>query len=218
MPHLDSPLHIEMFNNYKRKNKFKLLGRVLRAIKSKEIYGMEWGDPEAIPPLQYFIKKFIEPYVNPESLALEIGPGGGRWIKYFSKFKKVYAVDYHQEILDELKKNFKNKNVIFIKNSGTDFPSIESESIDYVFSFGVFVHLNIDIIEGYLNNIHRIIKPGSNVVIQYSDKTKIMAKENLAFSDNTPETMRGLVSKAGYIILEEDTTSLWHSSIIRFTK
>ena len=62
-----------------------------------------------------------------------------------------------------------------------------------------------------------ILKPGANAVIQYSDKTKIMAQLNESFSQNTPEKMRTMVLNAGYTILEEDLTTMWHSSVIRFT-
>jgi hypothetical protein len=62
-----------------------------------------------------------------------------------------------------------------------------------------------------------ILKPGANVVIQYSDKTKIMAQLNESFSENTPKKMRRMVLKAGYTIREEDLTTMWHSSVIRFT-
>ena len=62
-----------------------------------------------------------------------------------------------------------------------------------------------------------LTKPGANIVIQYSDKTKIMAQLNEGFADNTPDEMRNMVQNTGYRILEEDLTTLWHSSIIRFT-
>jgi hypothetical protein len=81
----------------------------------------------------------------------------------------------------------------------------------------VFVHLDVDLIEEYLHNMRPILKPGANAVIQYSDKTKVMAQAISSFSDNTPERMREMVTAAGYTICEEDLTSLWHSSIVRFT-
>jgi hypothetical protein len=45
-----------------------------------------------------------------------------------------------------------------------------------------------------------------------------MAVKNPTFSDNDPERMRAMVTAAGLDILEEDTTTLWHSSMIRFTR
>jgi ubiquinone/menaquinone biosynthesis C-methylase UbiE len=184
---------------------------------SKDIYGLKWGDPDVVPPLRFIRDRYVLPYVNAKHSAVEIGPGGGRWTRYLIGFGKLYVVDYHSELLEELKKNFNKINISFIKNSGTDFPGIEGGSIDYLFSFGTFVHFDQHLIEAYLKNMRSIVKPGANIVIQYSDKTKIMAQLNKDFSDNTPDKMRQMLLNAGYKILEEDLTSMWHSSIIRFT-
>ena len=107
--------------------------------------------------------------------------------------------------------------IIFIKNNGTDFPDVERGAIDYLFSFGTFVHLDNHIIEAYLKNMKSIVKTSAHIVIQYSDKTKIMAQLNKDFSNTTPDKMRQMVLTAGYKIIEEDLTTLWHSSVICFT-
>ena len=106
----------------------------------------------------------------------------------------------------------------FIRNMGTDFPDVPEESVDFVFSFGCFVHLDTNLIDAYLKNIRHILKQGANAVIHYSDQTKVMAQINLGFSDNTPERMRRMVLNSGFRILEEDLTTMWHSSIIRFAR
>ncbi len=121
-------------------------------------------------------------------------------------------------MLRELKKSCAKTNMIFIQNSGADFPGVPRGQIDYVFSFGCFVHLDNPIIEDYLANLKEILRPRANVVIQYSDMNKVMARELLPhFAENTPEKMRSMVSAAGFTILEEDLTTMWHSSLIRFT-
>jgi ubiquinone/menaquinone biosynthesis C-methylase UbiE len=204
------------------KNKRKLLNRLKSALKmifsSGDIYGLEWGDPEIVPPLGYVRDHFLKPYLFPDATVLEIGPGGGRWTRYMLGVKKIYAVDYHAELLNELEKNMVNRKIEFIKNNGDDFPGIPDESIDFLFSFGTFVHLDVDIIEQYFKNMHRILKPSGDVVLQYSDKNKPMAKSNIGFSDNTPKIMRHLVLKSGFRIHEEDTLTLWHSSLVRFSR
>jgi hypothetical protein len=106
--------------------------------------------------------------------------------------------------------------MVCIRNQGTDFPGIPAGSIDFLFSFGVFVHLDIDIIGAYLLNMKPLLKHSSTVVIQYSDKRKARARRNSGFSENNPDTMRTLVNAAGYRVLEEDLDSLPHSSVIRF--
>jgi len=219
MPDLNTSLHLDMLESFRRRN--SALSRLVRAVKaalwSKDIYGLQWGDPEVVEPLRFIRDRYILPYVNPQHTALEIGPGGGRWTRYLLGFKRLYAVDYHPELLDELRKNFNEPNMVFIKNNGTDFPGVEPGSIDYLFSFGTFVHLDLDVIDAYLKSMKGIVKPGANIVIQYSDKTKIMAQMNPGFSNNTPERMRQMIVSAEYRILEEDLTTMWHSSLVRFT-
>ena len=83
-------------------------------------------------------------------------------------------------------------------------------------SLNPFVHLDIPIVERYLANMKRIMKPGGSIVLHYSDKTKPMAQRNKAFAENDPETMRRLVTSAGYTIHDEDTKTLWHGAMIRF--
>jgi ubiquinone/menaquinone biosynthesis C-methylase UbiE len=158
------------------------------------------------------------PYVKADHIAIEIGPGGGRWTKYLLGFGKVYAVDYHNELLSELRRRHGyRRNLEYIKNDGNNFPGVPAASADYLFSFGTFVHLDFPIIEGYLDNIREVLRPGGNAVIHYSDMTKIMAKLDPTFANNDPARMRKAVQDRGYRILGEDTTTLWHSSVIHFT-
>ena len=219
MPGLNTSMHLDML--YKWRTRKHLPLRLLRAIKteifSTDIYGSQWGDPEVVEPLMFIRYRYVLPYVNSAESAVEIGPGGGRWTRYLLDFEKLYVIDYHAEVLDELKKNLKKPNMEFVKNNGTDFPGVKERSIDYLFSFGTFVHLDTHLIGAYLTNMKPILKPEANVVIQYSDKTKIMAQTNKGFSENTPNEMRQMVLGAGYKILEEDLTTMWHSSIIAFT-
>jgi SAM-dependent methyltransferase len=181
------------------------------------IYGLQWGDPDVWTPLQFIRERFVIPFVNPEHTGVDIGCGGGRWTRYLLGFKTVYAVDYYDELLSEFRKTFNRyKHVRPIKNNGTDFPGVASQSVDYVFSFGCFGHINQNLIDGYLGHIKEILKPGGNVVIHYSDKNKAMAQDS-GFSDNTPEQMRALVLSHGFTIIQEDTTTMWNGSIIHFT-
>lgn len=219
MPNLNTSIHLDMWRGYKRGQSF--LRRMRRAIGDvllpRELYGLQWGDPEVVPPLAFVRDRYVLPYVNPKEVAVEIGPGGGRWTRYLLGFRELYVVDYHAELLKELRKHFNRPNMKFVKNNGCDFPGIPESVADFVFSFGCFVHLDTELIELYLSNLRQILKPGGNVIIQYSDKSKIMARINPGFSENTPDRMRQMVCDSGFRILEEDLTTMWHSSIIRFT-
>jgi SAM-dependent methyltransferase len=180
------------------------------------LYGMHWGNPDNYPPLIPIRDHWLLPYVRPDRTALEIGPGGGRWTRYLLPFRRMYVVDHYPELLAEFRKNFMQPNIIEILSNGTDFPGVPDGSVDFVFSFGVFVHLDADIIRAYLVNLQRVIHSATQLVIHYSDKNKPAARDNPGFSDNNPRRMRAMVEEAGYRIEEEDTTFLDSAAIMRF--
>jgi SAM-dependent methyltransferase len=216
---LTSTLHTEQLKREIRGRWLPI--RIARAIRREwvagGIYGIQWGDPDVWTPLKFIRDHYVLPFIKPEHTALDIGCGGGRWTRQLLGFKAVYAVDYYEELLVEFRRSFaRYKHVTPIKNSGTDFPGIAPQSVDYVLSFGCFGHINHSLIDDYLGNIKPILKPGGNVVIHYSDKNKIMAQEP-GFSANTPEQMRALVRGHGYKIIGEDTTTMWNGAIIHFS-
>ena len=179
-----------------------------------DVYGMHWGDPEFIQPLAFIKKHYVMPYVSAEKTGLEIGPGGGRWTQYLTAMKRLYVVDYYEEMLAEFARTFKAPNIIAIRNNGSDFPGVPDNEVDFLMSFDVFVHLDAALVKSYLNNMKRILKKDAVVFLHYSDKSKIMAKINEGFAEMTPKLMRRLVKQAGYEIFEEDTTTMWHSSMM----
>jgi len=208
MPSLTSKIHVKMLASAHRRG----------TTSEQKIYGIEWGDPDKDWALKLVREQFLKPFIDPSQRALEIGPGGGRWTRYLLSFREVVVVDKHRELLDELQSKFHLPHLIPVLNNGTDFPGVEPDSVDFVFSFGVFVHLDPWIIEAYLKALRTIVRPSANVVIQYSDMRKKGARKQSGFSDNDPERMRKMVDTAGFTILEENVTALFHSAIMRFRR
>jgi predicted methyltransferase len=207
MPPLKTKLHVDMLQRAHEEGQPSRDG----------LYGMHWGNPDSYQPLIPVRDHWLLPYVQPGHTAIEIGPGGGRWTRYLLGFRRLYVVEYYPELLAEFRKNFSQPNIVEILNNGTDFPGIPVGSVDFVFSFGVFVHLDADIIRAYLAKLHTVIHPATQLVIHYSDKTKPAAQHSPGFSDNDPRRMRAMVEEAGYRIEEEDTTILDATAIMRFT-
>jgi cyclopropane fatty-acyl-phospholipid synthase-like methyltransferase len=181
------------------------------------VYGLQWGDPQINIKLRHIRDHFVLPYVHPDKTAVEIGAGGGRWTRYLLGFGQLVSVDLHQELLDELASSFRAPQLKLVKNSGTDFPGVADQSVDYIFTFGCFVHLELPSIGAYFDEFKRVLKPGGIAVVQYSDKTKELARRIGAdFAETTPDTVRPEVIRRGFIVYEEDLTTLPHSSLIRF--
>lgn len=220
MPKLDTKIHVEMLRRDRERTAAGFVSRLKLAFSvlfpKPYIYGKQWGDPENSPSLVYFKNRFLLPYISKDKTVVEIGPGGGRWTQYMLEAEKIYAVEFYEELLREFKTNFNTSKVVAIQNHGDDFPGIPSHSVDFIFAFGVFVHLDIDVIDAYLRNMKSLLRAGANVVLHYSDDNKWIAQNNASFSKNNPETMRKLVLSHGYSIFEEDTVNHLHSAVIRF--
>lgn len=220
MPDLTTTLHTDMLRDSRRRH--SLPRRLYRGLRSAltnngHVYGVEWGDPETVEPLRHVKDHWLLPYVNRQHTALEIGPGGGRWTRYLRGFGRLYVVDYYPEVLAEARRNIPGEHITWIANGGTDFPGVPERSIDFLWSFGCFVHLEVPLIQAYLDAMRPILAPGAQVVLHYSDKRKPIAAGNRGFVPTTPELIRALVEEAGYRVLAEDPYTMWHSGLIRFT-
>jgi len=193
-------------------------GKSKKYFPNEKHYGERWGEVEKDTVLKSIKEKFVLPFVNENKLVLEIGPGGGRWTKYLLNCKKLYCLDLNPKSLDYVKNRFSSRNnVIYILNKGNDFSNIPKSSIDFVFSYGTFVHFDIGIIVDYLSNMIDILSNDSDVVIQYSEKKKEAAKKE-GYSTNTSEVMNKLITDLGFLIRSDETKSLSDTNLIHFTK
>lgn len=204
--------------------------------KTQKYYGTQWGEPEEKSgfcnwvlskiflrgpgDLSKIISDYIKPYVATESVVLEIGAGGGRWTKYMLNAKEIIIVELNPEFFSYLKERFKENisKFNFYKTSGYELDGIKTNYVDYIFTFGTFVHIDPEGIFTYLEHVKRVLKPGAIAVIQYSDKTKIRGRIAKTFSDMNPKKMEDFVSKYSFKLLDHNTRLLNHSSIIVIQK
>ena len=125
--------------------------------------------------------KVCEYIENPEEkIALEIGYGGGRILNAAcSYFKEVIGIDIHdeREIVEEFLRAQGKNNFKLIKTSGRTI-DVDSESIDFIYSFIVLQHLpSFDVFVSYLEETYRCLKHGGVVQLyfgKYSSKLKGM--------------------------------------------
>jgi len=185
--------------------------------KDENYFGDRWGDPNDLPILKKIRDSFVLPFVNDQHIAVEIGSGGGRWTQYLLNFKRLYCVELNNNMFHYLLERFGEcPNISFCQTNGTDLPGIPQNSVDFVFSFGTFVHLDVELVKKYLSSIRNILKENANVVIQYPEKKKPEAAKNPGFANNTAEVMRKLVLESGFSIISEDLETLPHANIIHF--
>lgn len=137
--------------------------------------GDEWSEQAQFCGVPYdrwkeqLRRTFIVPYVYPPSTVLEIGPGHGRWSAMFpAKVSKLHLVDLSPSCIEFCKKRLSaHGNVSYHVNDGRLIPMIADSSIDFVWSFDTFVHVEEPEFRSYMRELHRVMKPQSMGVIHH---------------------------------------------------
>lgn len=119
----------------------------------------------------HIVKPLSQIIFSPHKLtALEVGHGGGRLMaSAASYFKHVYGVDIHSEneLVEAELKSRGVRNSSLLKSDGCNIP-LPNESIDIVYSFIVFQHLEkISIVKNYIDEISRVLSPGGVGILYY---------------------------------------------------
>ena len=125
---------------------------------------------------------------------LEVGSGEGYGIiELAPKADHYIAVDkYNTEISDELKKE---NNITFIQAEVPPLKGIEDNSVDFVVTFQVIEHIDDD--EMFLQEIHRVLKPGGKLILTTPNSMMSLTRNPWHTREYTPEQM-GEVLKSSF--------------------
>jgi SAM-dependent methyltransferase len=140
--------------------------------------GDEWSGMAAYcgQPYQEWKSALVETFLLPELTAtsdvLEVAPGHGRWSSLMvGTVRNLTLVDLSQSCIDACRKRFSDaSNVTYIVNDGTSLSGVADASIDFIWSFDSFVHMEGDVIASYLREFARVLRPGGKIVIHHADK------------------------------------------------
>ena len=126
--------------------------------------GDEWG---RVSDVVKIVEEFIYPYITNQSIVGEIGTGGARIAsKVVDRTKEFYCFDISSELLKAAKSvlaNYSHVKYILLKQS--QFPPELADRFDFIYSFDVFVHLDLHNMWQYFKEIRRILKDGGKAFI-----------------------------------------------------
>jgi len=174
--------------------------------------GEEWtldAQSRGSEPLRWkkdLVNKMILKYIKRNSVILEIGPGAGRWTEFLHPIaNNLILADISKKCLDICKKRFNSVDKIDYHLIDKKLEFIDNETIDHVWSYDVFVHINPSDIEKYLKDFSRILKPGGVGIIHHSGK---FSKSN-EYKDGwrtymDKEQFANFVQKFGMKIIEQN--------------
>jgi SAM-dependent methyltransferase len=130
--------------------------------------GDEWGSPALCEDI---IHRYVKPYLPADARALELGCGEG---KYSAKLAPLctglICADVSGRMIERAKQRLHGlTNIEFAKLNGLDLRPFASESINFVFSFDCFVHIEIEDVYCYLQEIKRVLKPAGRGLLHFAN-------------------------------------------------
>jgi SAM-dependent methyltransferase len=144
--------------------------------------------------------------VGPRDTVLDLGSGCGFGTAAIARrAQQVVACDISPAYLAFAQKECAGLgNVRFQPIRSRDLSPVADESIDHVISMAVFIHLNLYDIYLYFREIHRVLKPGGTLVIDFADMNRLFGilpshGQNRLFLDhagfyrNDPASLNGLI-------------------------
>jgi 2-polyprenyl-3-methyl-5-hydroxy-6-metoxy-1,4-benzoquinol methylase len=134
--------------------------------------GEEWSKPWGDSSMMWH--GTILPRISnvlPADHILEIAPGYGRCTLHLLDLcKKLTVVDLTQKCIDTCKRKFAgHPHINYFVNDGKSLAMLTDESIDFVFSWDSLVHANNEVMELYLQQLAKKMKPGAYGLLHHSN-------------------------------------------------
>ena len=153
-----------------------------------------WGDTRT--EWRATVLPRIQPFLPARTL-LEIAPGFGRWTEFLLPLSERYVgVDLSEAGVEACRKRFADvPHAEFHVNDGRSLDAVPDGSVDLAFSFDSLVHVEDDVIGGYLQELARKLSADGVAVIHHSNLAgckPVGRVSQLAFS--TGEKVRGRTS------------------------
>ena len=116
------------------------------------------------------VDTFLDPYLSPDVDALEIGPGYGRWSEFMvGRTRSLVLVDISTNCIDACRQRFGDElpEESFAVNDGRTL-DVPDDSLDLIWSFGTFVHIDEPDLSAYMAECGRALRPGGRFVIHHA--------------------------------------------------
>lgn len=115
----------------------------------------------------------IKPYINPETIALEIGPGRGAWTKAMLPAKEIWTLDALSAEYNRFFEYLNHpKNVKYFQVKDFSCRELPENYFNYMFSFGCLCHVSFEGITEYAVNIFDKLQKNANCFWMIADKQK----------------------------------------------
>ncbi|MGV3658750.1 MAG: class I SAM-dependent methyltransferase [Prosthecobacter sp.] len=202
----------------KRRKKRGLPGLNSRDLNAEIWNAWDWeaGGDEWTPSPEWktsLVANVLKPRVPAGSVVVEIGPGAGRWTEHLIPIASDYTgIDISSTCVEVCSKKFaaEQTKARFRVNQGNNLPGVADGSVDIIWSFDVFVHINLADIGTYLEEFRRVLKPGGRAIIHHGTTAGHGGGWR---SDATTAELNALIASKGLRVAEQ--FSDWQDGSVR---
>jgi hypothetical protein len=118
----------------------------------------------------------IKPYVDSNSVCLEIGPGRGAWTKILLAAREVHVIDVMSAEYNGFYEYVgRQQHVTYHQVNNFKCETLPDQHFTYMFSFGCLCHISFAGIRDYATNLFSKFLPGSNCFWMIADYDKYNA-------------------------------------------
>jgi SAM-dependent methyltransferase len=169
--------------------------------------GDRWSGGFGSPEAQWYFS--IYPRIHgllPATAICEIAPGFGRWTQFLLQYSEsLVALDLVERCVLACRKRFEHDSrASFVLNDGLHLIGVVDESIDFVFSMDSLVHCDRLVVESYIAEALRVLKPNGVAFFHHSNlgATPGATKDNRypmhwRAPDVSADGVRAAIAKAG---------------------
>ena len=118
---------------------------------------------------QSVVERLLRPHLTRDVDVAEIGPGHGRWTEYIlGEARTAALIDVSTSCIRACRERFgEREDVSYIVNDGRSLP-LDDHSIDLIWSFAGFVHIEPEDIEAYMAEFRRVLRPTGRFLIHHA--------------------------------------------------
>jgi SAM-dependent methyltransferase len=181
------------------------------AVEGFRVLGEEWALED---DLEEVISEFIRPFVTRDSRAAEIGVGGGRVATRVAPLvAHLVCMDVSPRMLkraEEALRSHRNVELVLLESSR--IPERLNGSLDFIYSFDVFMHLDLHTMWRYVLQMAKALHSGGQALVHVPnlaapDGWRMFAGQHAYSIEDgwfiTPDTIRTLADHAGLELIKE---------------
>lgn len=130
-------------------------------------WSARWGGPDV--QWTWSLLPRLAPLL-PTGTLLEVGPGFGRWSEYLKGLsRRLILVDLSEKCIHACKQRLGSEGVEYFVNDGRSLKGVQDRSVDLIFSFESLVHTEAEVMEAYLQEFSRVLKPEGAGFVHHSN-------------------------------------------------